>query len=51
MNKRTAVKILMLSPIYFRLNIRERMELIRELMKLNSSTLETEELAEKLWEQ
>lgn len=51
MNKRTAVKILMLSPIYFRLNVTERMVLIQEFIELNSSAFEAEKFTEKPWEQ
>lgn len=48
MDKKTAIKILMLSPIYFRLNVMERMVLIREFIELNSSALETEKCTENL---
>lgn len=44
MTKKTAVKILMMSPIYFRLDIRERMELVQEFLRLNSSTLNIEDI-------
>ncbi len=44
MTKRTAIKILMMSPIYFRLDIRQRMELIEEFLRLNSSILNINQL-------
>ncbi|MFO7761454.1 MAG: hypothetical protein ACQES8_06540 [Thermodesulfobacteriota bacterium] len=44
MTKKTAIKILMMSPIYFRLNIKERMKLVQEFLRLNSATLTSEEI-------
>jgi hypothetical protein len=35
MNKREAVRILMLSPIYFRLSLAQRHELVEEFLQLH----------------
>ena len=35
MSKREAIRILMLSPIYFRLSLAERQELVEEFLKIH----------------
>ncbi len=44
MTKRIAIRILMMSPIYFRLGIKERKQLIQEFVRLNGSVLDIKEL-------
>lgn len=38
MNSREAIRILMLSPIYFRLRLPQRWQLVREYCRLFNST-------------
>jgi hypothetical protein len=39
MNKREAVRILMLSPIYFRLSLAQRQELVEEFLQIHMQSL------------